>query len=161
MDSIDVTQGVSGAMAADRRSNQWIDPKFQKRYALLLVSLIFVVSTVLVGTFWFYSEQILRTLKNAGLLESHSLFQLIGQQTHAMLLSVMAVVVLFSAFAFLIARAVSHTVVGPVFAIKRSLECIANGDYENARVNLRENDEFKDVADLINKAVDNLKTKRS
>jgi hypothetical protein len=142
--------------AENRRSMRWVEPGFQKRYMFLLLSVVLLVSCVLVGTFWFYSERLLMTLNQAGVQKSHSLYILISQQSHSLLLSVGVVVLLFSAFIVVMANILSHRIVGPLFAIKRSLEMMERGNTAEARVQLRSEDEFHDVAAMINRVVDRL-----
>ena len=50
----------------------------------------------------------------------------------------------------------SHKIAGPIYVIKNNLEKILNEDY-NIRPNLREGDEFNEVAELINRLADKLK----
>lgn len=157
MDTQENVLAVSAAL--DRRVQNWIEPGFQKRYAALLVSVVLLVSCILVATFWFHSEQILQTLQSAGVLKQHSLHVLIETQMKSLIWSVVAVSGLFSAFVLLIARFLSHRIVGPIFAIKRSLECISRGDMEGARLKLRTDDEFRDVEALMNQVVDRLSNK--
>ena len=142
--------------ADERRNRRWIDPQFQKRYAILLLSIVFLVGSVLIGTFWFHSEQVLKTLTSAGLTPNYSLHQLVSKQMSHLLMSVCVVVTLFAGFVFFMATLLSHRIVGPIFAVKRSLECMANGNYEEARMKLRADDEFHDVAELVNRTVDQL-----
>ena len=140
-----------------RRTGRWIDPDFQKRYAFLLVSVVLLISAVLVGTFWYHSQQVLQTLVQAGVVKEHQLYALMETQMSSLLWSVYGVVILFAIFIFVMATFLSHRIVGPLFAIKRSLEAIVRGDFDGARLTLRADDEFQDVADLINKVVDKTK----
>lgn len=142
----------------EKRTLKWIDPKFQRQYAFLLLALVLIVSAVLIATFWFHTEGVLATLSDAGILKRHSLYILVDKQMKSLLLSVSLVVLLFSVGVLAVARILSHRIVGPIFAIKRSLERIAAGDYEAARVHLRSQDEFHDVADLVNQVVDRLES---
>lgn len=156
------TTGVvanSGVVREEKRSLRWIDPKFQRQYAFLLLSIVLLVSSVLIGTFWFHSEQVLNTLANAGVLKQHALYILIEKQMASLLLSVIVVVSLFSIFVLVMASFLSHRIVGPMFAIKRSLDRIGDGQVEDARLNLRADDEFQDVAQLVNRVVDRLQGK--
>lgn len=148
------TQGM--VMSENRRNLRWIDPNFQRRYSFLLLSVVLLVSTVLIGTFWYHSDQVLKTLTNAGVVPEHSLYLLVQKQMHALLWSVCAVVGLFCVFVFVVASFLSHRIVGPIFAIKRSLEFIGRGNFSEARVTLRSDDEFQDVASLVNQTVDQL-----
>ena len=139
-----------------RSSMRWIEPGFQRRYAMLLLSVVLLVGCVLVGTFWFYSEQLLMTLNQAGVQKTHSLYVMVSQQSHSLLWSVGAVVILLAAFIIVMANVLSHRIVGPLFAIKRSLEMMERGNLSEARVQLRSEDEFHDVAEMINRLVDRL-----
>ena len=152
----DVENAGAVAMTENRRNLRWIDPKFQKRYSFLLMSVVLLVSTVLIGTFWYHSDQVLKTLSNAGIVPEHSLYLLVQKQMQALLLSICVVVGLFCIFVFMVASFLSHRIVGPVYAIKRSLECIGRGDLGDARMKLREDDEFQDVAALVNETVNRL-----
>lgn len=147
------------SMQHNRRNLGWVDPEFQKRYTILLVSIVILVSTVLIGTFWFHAQQVLNTLMSAGIVKEHSLFLTIDKQMHSLLWSVCIVTGLFSVFVLIISSFLSHRIVGPIFAIKRSLECIGRGEYESARITLRADDEFQDVATLVNTTVDKLEKK--
>lgn len=154
VDSSDITLADN-----ERREKRWVDPEFQKRYAFLLLSIVLLVSAVLIGTFWFHSQQVLNTLANAGVLKQHSLYLLIDKQMSSLLWSVCIVVALFSAFIMVMATFLSHRIVGPVVAIKRSLELIGKGNLDGARIKLRSDDEFQDVAELINSTVEQLEKK--
>jgi methyl-accepting chemotaxis protein len=146
--------GVMESSNKERRKSLWIDPGFQRRYAILLLSLVLLVSLVLVGAFWFYADQTLVVLKNLGVQPDHSLYLMMQKQMNTMLLSAGIVVALFGVFVMLAAYFLSHRIVGPIFAIKRSLELIKDNKLDQARLTLRSDDEFKDVAELINGLVD-------
>jgi len=143
-------------LQSQRRSLKWVDPKFQRRYTILLLSLVLLISGVLIGTFWFHAEQVLTTLANAGVAKDHALYQLIENQMGSLLLSVSIVTGLFCLVVFIIANFLSHRIVGPLFAIKRSLNALGRGNFREARVKLRKEDEFEDVAEMINHTVDQL-----
>ncbi len=152
------TLGVD--FAKERRSMRWVDPKFQWRYSILLISIVLLISAVLIGTFWFHSEQVLRTLVSAGVVKQHALYLLVERQMHQLMISVFVVVALFSTFIFVMALFLSHRIVGPIVAIRRSLEFISQGDYQSARLKLRQDDEFQDVAELVNSTVSQLERKK-
>lgn len=141
----------------ERRSKKWIDPSFQKRYAILLLSIVALVSAVLIGTFWYHSEQVLQTLANAGVIKQHSLYLLIEKQMSSLLLSVTLVTSLFCVFVMVMARFLSHRIVGPIFRVKKSLEMMGEGRWDEARVSLRSDDEFQEVANLVNATVDRVR----
>lgn len=147
--------------AQERRAVRWIEPGFQSRYTTLLISVVLLVSSVLIGAFWFHSEQVLHTLMAEGVDKQHGLFVSVQKQMNHLLLSVVVVVVLFSAFLFVMANFFSHRVVGPLVAIKRSLELIGQHRFSEARIKLRADDEFQDVGELVNRTVDALERKNS
>jgi len=104
-------------MGKKRRILKWLNPGFQRKYVFFLVSIIFVLSSLLVTVFWSFSDRMMETLVERGLMSERSLFLLI--QTH-----------------------------------------VDRGEIEQARVKLRESDEFKDVAELLNSAIDSLAKRR-
>lgn len=138
----------------ERRRKKWLDPDFQRRYAILLLSLVLVVSSIMLGSFWYHSDKVLESLKLAGVLEHHSLYSAIEQQMGAMLVSVSVVAVVFIGLVTIMAIYASHRIVGPIYAIKRSLEHLRDDQLEEAELHLRSGDEFHDVAELINSIVD-------
>lgn len=142
--------------AENRRTLRWVDPSFQRRYGFLLLSVVLLVGCVLIGSFWFYSDQMLSSLNQAGIQKTHSLYILIADQSRSLLISVTGVVLLFSAFIMMISNVLSHRIVGPIFAIKRSLEMIERENLSEARIQLRSDDEFHEVAESINRVIDKL-----
>lgn len=159
----EVIDGTAAKLGEDsqksRRGMRWVDPEFQKRYSLFLISIVLLVSTALIFTFWFHSQQVLASLASAGFLKQHNLYAVVDKQLQSLLISVCVVVALFSGFVFVMAMFLSHRIVGPIYAIKRSLEYIGSGRLSEARVKLRTDDEFQEVGELINKTVDLLEKK--
>jgi sensor histidine kinase YesM len=136
--------------AAERRSLRWIDPGFQRRYAILLIAIVLIISAILLGSFWYHSKYLLQSLADAGISNSHFLYSMIEQQMGSMLVSVCVVVAVFSALVFILSTYFSRRIVGPIFAIKKSLVHMQQGRFSEAELKLREGDEFQDVAELIN-----------
>jgi len=64
------------------------------------------------------------------------------------------------ALVLLAATVISNRIVGPIFAITRSLEAIAEGDYKTARIKLRKKDEFQEVGEMVNRVIDRLESSR-
>ncbi len=146
---------------SNRRSLKWVEPDFQRRYAILLVSIVLLVSAALIGIFYFYSFKVLGTLLHAGVKEQHPLYGLVANQMKGVLFSIGVVVVLFAIFILIMANFLSHRIVGPIYAIKRSLESIGKRDFEAAQLTLRTDDEFRDIAELINEVVEKKQTKNN
>lgn len=143
--------------ADERRGIRWVDRGFQRRYALILLSFVVLISSILIGTFWFHSNQILLILESSGVVREPELSAALQKSLNSMLMSVIVAVLLFSTFVFVMAFFLSHRIVGPIYAIKRSLEHLSRKEFAEAHVHLRSDDEFHEVADLINSAVDSLK----
>ena len=52
----------------------------------------------------------------------------------------------------------SHKIAGPVCKITKCLEQMGKNGSPSEKINLRESDEFRELADAYNKAVDNMKS---
>ncbi|MGA0164337.1 MAG: HAMP domain-containing protein, partial [Bdellovibrionota bacterium] len=138
---------------------KWIDPKFQRRYVFLLLAITFLVSAILFGIFWVHIEAILTVLIEAGFMQTGDLFAFIEDELISLLLSVMFVVIFFSLILVYFSVMISHRIAGPMFALKRSLDRIAEGNLKDARVKFRSKDEFHEIADALNRVVDELEKK--
>jgi len=142
-----------------KRRVKWIDPKFQRRYILVLLSVTFLISAALFGVFWLHIESILGALSEAGFFEIGVLFSYIEDELLSLLLSVMFIVILFSFLLIYLSLNLSHRIAGPLFALKRSLDRIAEGNLQEARLSFRPTDEFKELAESLNRVVDELEKK--
>jgi sensor histidine kinase YesM len=144
----------------ERRRLKWINPKFQWRYAFLFVSVGLLVSISLAGVIWFYADQVLRNLISIGLSLTHPLYLHTQKQMVHLLMAVLAIVVFFVGVSFVMGIYVSHRIVGPLYAIKRSLESLRRGETAAARISLREDDEFRDIAEVVNGMVDDMEKRK-
>lgn len=142
-----------------QRKTKWIDPDFQKRYTLVLVGSAITVSLFLLITFWIHSDLILKVLIESGLIQKGEIFEFIENQLVSLLISVLSVVIIFCLFLAYISIQLSHRIAGPMFALKRSLEKISEGQYEEARLSFRENDEFQDLAEIVSRVAGDLEKK--
>lgn len=142
-----------------KRRVKWIDPNFQRRYVFLLLAITFFVSAMLFGIFWMHIESILTILIEAGFVQTEEFFASIEMELISLLISVMAVVIFFSLILIFFSVTISHRIAGPMFALKRSLDRIAEGNLKDARVKFRARDEFHEIADALNRVVDELEKK--
>ncbi|MBQ0798481.1 MAG: HAMP domain-containing protein [Porticoccaceae bacterium] len=120
----------------NNRKNIVINAEYQFRLAKLLVSLIILTINLL-------------------LIASVLAPQLIGvdidiTQKGAIVIAITEIVLFVSVW--FISLRLSHRVVGPVYALSLALEKIERGDL-TAHLVLREKDEFKEVAETINRAI--------
>lgn len=142
-----------------QRKNKWIDPDFQRRYAFVLVGSAVTVSLFLLTTFWIHSDLILSVLVEAGVIQKGEIFTFIEDQLVSLLISVLSVVLLFCLFLGYVSIQLSHRIAGPMFALKRSLEKISEGQYEEARLSFREKDEFQELAEIVSRVAGDLEKK--
>lgn len=154
-----MTDQVDNHRIKFKRRVKWIDPKFQRRYVFLLLAITFLVSAILFGIFWVHIEAILTVLIEAGFMQTGDLFAFIEDELISLLLSVMFVVIFFSLILVYFSVMISHRIAGPMFALKRSLDRIAEGNLKDARVKFRSKDEFHEIADALNRVVDELEKK--
>lgn len=141
------------------RKSKWIDPDFQKRYALVLIGSTIIVSLFLLITFWIHSDLILKILVDSGAIQKNEVFDFIKDQLVSLLISVLSVVLIFCLFLIYISVQLSHRIVGPMVALKRSLEKIGEGQFEEARLSFREKDEFQELAEVVNRVAGDLEKK--
>lgn len=142
-----------------KRKNKWIDPDFQRRYSLVLVGSAITVSLFLLITFWIHSDLILQVLIDSGAVQKNEIFQFIEDQLASLLISVLSVVLLFCLFLGYVSIQLSHRIAGPMFALKRSLEKISEGQYEEARLSFRDKDEFQELAEIVSRVAGDLEKK--
>jgi methyl-accepting chemotaxis protein len=62
---------------------------------------------------------------------------------------------IISPFVFMLGLLFSHKIAGPVYKIEKNVDEIANGNL-SLRVRLRKGDELVDLADIVNKMVENI-----
>jgi HAMP domain-containing protein len=139
-----------------KRRLLWIDPKFQRRGIFFLLTITFLTSSALFGVVWFHIETILKALIESGALRDSDLFQTIKVALFSLMASVLATVLIFSLLLIFVSVKTSHRVAGPLFALKRSLEQITEGNFKEARIHFRPGDEFHEMAATLNRMVDEL-----
>lgn len=136
-----------------RRSRIYlVRPKLQLRYAVIAVSYAFLGATLV---------QILSLMK----LKS---FQLEGSAENAILLAeyvnymlwvYLGVLLFVGVVAYTYSIFWSHSFAGPLVPIVRRIEEMINGDYKG-RVNLRKNDELKEISEALNRLCERLEGER-
>lgn len=134
-------------MAQKFRRTQYVtDFSLQLRFVLctlLAVSIIFGMSLwVIYATGWSHLVEKLSNVYPQGRLVE--ILRLIYFRLCLGFLLLMPVALLISVF-------LSHTIAGPLVRIKRYLRLMAKGEFELAPLILRNYDELKEVAELINR----------
>ena len=118
---------------AKRKRIKWIDPTFQKKYVLYLISGILMLSTVMIACFWYFSNQMMHDMADRLAMTEVSVFSLIQSRLDQLVLTLSLMVLAFGVAVFVLATIITLRIVGPIFAVRRSLEALGNGDFEGAR----------------------------
>jgi methyl-accepting chemotaxis protein len=145
---------------SQRKTLKWLNPDFQRRYSLYLLGIVFSVSAVLLTCFWYFADRMLLALIESQVVSEQMAIQFFARHVEQLILTLSIAVVVYVVVLLVVATLLTSRIVGPLFALKRGMESLANGDWESARVRLRENDEFQDVAEAFNKAIDKIQSSR-
>lgn len=138
-----------------KASNVTVDPKAQLRFAqpfaILLVASLATINLI----FW-------QVFSSKGSMASSA-----PPEALAFLNNAMAQAVLYSSIGMLVIGILtlmlwlvySHRIFGPMVPIRRQVEALKSGNYD-FKINLRKNDEFKELANELNQLADLLKARR-
>lgn len=129
-----------------RRRHYFIDKKFQTSFTIdFLLLIIATISVTLL--FLFYSHDTV-TVGYTG--SEVKLLTTIDFFLPTLLLSALAVIIVSGVVGIIVLILISHRIAGPLFRFERSLDELCNGDLTR-RYKLREKDQFKELADGVNK----------
>jgi len=130
----------------------FIDKRFQGDFILKFVLLLLVGTAIFnLAAYLILDRRLGDTYYNA-----HIVFKSTGEILLPTLLALSAVfIVVLGAAAILITLYVSHHIAGPLYAIRRYLESIAQGDLD-FKPHLRLNDQTTPLAESLSRAVDTL-----
>ncbi len=133
-------------------SNFSIDPKAQLRFAQPFGILILTSFATINLIFW-QIFNVRETVGSSAPPESLAVLNgIIGQVTLMACLG-MTLMGLLSLVLWIV---YSHRIFGPVVPLRRQIESLRAGNYD-VRIRLRRNDEFKDLAEELNKLAEHLK----
>lgn len=141
-----------------RLRNLWLNPAYQGRYIAGLVLSGLLLAGLQSAIFYFFTRE------NYALLVDLSPM---SDEAKALLYrELKTIVVLLGAGSFgfillvgLLGLVYSHRTAGPMFHFKRVFEEINSGN-KSARVRLRPNDDFKDVAESFNQMMDKVHSQK-
>jgi HAMP domain-containing protein len=134
-------------------SNFSIDPKAQLRFAQPFAILILASFTTINFIFWeVFSTR--STMSSSAPPEVLAVLNGIMGQLVLMSSLGMALIGLLTLVLWIV---YSHRIFGPQVPIRRQVANLMKGDYDY-KINLRKNDEFKDLADDLNKLAEHLKS---
>ncbi|MBI4386761.1 MAG: methyl-accepting chemotaxis protein [Elusimicrobia bacterium] len=136
----------------DKRKTYWILPDFQKRFLirhLMLVGGSVLVTAAIVLAFIFWQDHFLRA-------QFFMVTDQVGQEPvvlsrwQIVLPGIILTEALVLIFTSALGLAYSHRLAGPIYRIKKTLEAVHRGE-SVSEVHLRERDEFKELADAVNR----------
>lgn len=129
-----------------------VDKKFQYKYvAIILLIMIATVVFVSMATFYVVWDKVLIAFENVP-EASRKLADIMAQSARVSMIPLGILTVLFSAMGVFY----SHKIAGPVYRIKKVAEDLAAGNL-NVDVRFRKGDEMQELADVLNKAIANLR----
>lgn len=128
------------------RRQYFINKKFQTSFAVKFLIIIAVAAIAILALFLYHSQGTLTagyTGSEVKLLQTGAFF------LPTLLLSTTVIVIVAVAVGLIVMILFSHRIAGPLFRFERILTELYNGDL-TLRFKLRENDQFKDLAERIN-----------
>ena len=141
----------STPIAPPRRKNYFVDRSFQLRFARFVIGFVFF-SSVLTGLTIFGTTFLLMGEKLASVYPQGRLvpiFQSVYLWAFVSLLAVMPVI-FWGSIVF------SHRIAGPLPKIYKALANIGQGNFD-VKLTLRQHDELRDLADVINQMAKDLR----
>jgi len=137
-----------------KRSIFIVNRPFQIKY-----SLFFTIAGVLIAVlfcahiFYFLNEYLQVVIPDYA--DRPQVYAFIMSEKRKIILYLALLVSLLGCFLFFMGIVFTHKIAGPIMVIKRRMSDIEKGDF-GAQVKLRKGDEFKDLADSLNKMLNSL-----
>lgn len=128
------------------RRNYFINKKFQIDFAIRFLVLLVIAAIAALGMFLYQSKGTLTAGYSGSelrLLKTSNFF------LPMLLMSTISVIIVTSIIGILVLIYLSHRIAGPIFRFQKVLNEMDKGDLTR-RFTLRENDQFKELADRIN-----------
>lgn len=136
--------------------NYFPEPRFQMKFLFFLMAGTLVQVAVTYSVIGYFVAENYRFLVKYAALDSEILGILSGEL--ASLIWVMAgAAITFMMGILVVGMGFSHRVAGPIFALRRTIRELSEG--KDARLKLRQGDQFTDLADEFNSLVSQLKQK--
>ena len=135
-------------------SNIFINPKYQMRYIFWLTGTGFTLVFANTLVFYWYVKENYQFLVEMSPMTDEAKAQLFKELSNILVILSLtsALFLLFVAFVGLI---YSHRTAGPLYHFQRVFQEIKNGN-RSARIRLRPNDDFKEVANTFNEMMDKI-----
>jgi methyl-accepting chemotaxis protein len=137
--------------------NYLLQPPFQVQLVIYNCVLAFTFATAVVGVLWRIQARLANRMDAIGVPESlrDTLDSALGDS--AIYLVILGLIFMVACASVTII--LTHRLVGPAYAFRRQINELTSGTY-TARIKLRENDAFTEVADDLNKLAETLERER-
>jgi signal transduction histidine kinase len=139
--------------------NLWLNAQFQGQYLRALLGSSFVVMIGYGVVFYLHIKENYDTLVTLSPVSDEIKAELY-RELNQIVFYLAGVSILFLLSVGLIGLVYSHRVAGPLFKIKKVCKDICDGN-TSARIKLRPNDAFRDVAEQLNLLIDILQKKKN
>lgn len=140
---------------AERRIRYFVKKKLQFKY-MLFVLLAMLVPTALCGGLLYYL--IWQTVAAEVAIPEAIAETLIPALDKVNIILFITLPIVFF-FMLLASIYISHKIAGPIYRVENELKEILNGNYSR-RIKLRSHDELQEIADAINKILDQVQSKQ-
>jgi methyl-accepting chemotaxis protein len=131
-----------------------LDKDFQYRFTLTLCLMATLIFAIFMGMTLFFNKLSYETLTEAAIVRMPDAVDQLKWEFRMISYSLVLALFVFTIVLFFTSLYLSRKIVGPLYALKRRLQEIALGR-EGVRLRLRLDDEFQDLAEVFNLAVDN------
>lgn len=135
----------------NRRRKYFIKKRLQFKYLLFVLLAMLIPTTVCGGVLYYLIWQTIAAEIAIPEMLAENLVPALNKVNIILSISLPLVFLLM----LLLSIYISHKIAGPVYRLERELIEIANGDYSR-RIKFRSNDELQEIADNINKLLENL-----
>lgn len=135
-----------------KRSQYLVAKEFQLKYVGVILALM-LATAVLCAYVVYYTAMVSMGEKLALVYPQGRLISIIKTVNFRILFSLVIVTPLVVVLGIVL----SHRIAGPIYRIEKFLNTVSTGDL-SARLTLRKNDEFINVATAINTAIDSIKS---
>jgi len=135
-----------------------LDKDFQYRFTLTICLMATLIFAVFMGLTLFFNKLSYETLTEAAIVRMPDAVDQLRAEFRRISYSLVLALFVFTVVLFFTSLFLSRKIVGPLHALKRRLQEIALGR-EGIRLRLRSDDEFQDLAEVFNMAVDSYEQK--
>jgi methyl-accepting chemotaxis protein len=136
-----------------RKQKLVLDKDFQYRFTLSLCLVAALVFAVFMGLSLFFNKLSYESLTKVAIVQRPAAVEELTKEFRMISYSLVLSLVVFTIVLFFTALFLSRKIAGPLYALKRRLQDIAMGQ-EGVRLRLRTDDEFQDLAEVFNLAVE-------